>query len=90
VRTEGTDWSVGRADAKVVAVQVAAVAGVVATGSVDVYVNGTRRGTGTLDAAGTTTVTLPPSTRTALVTVRYEGDATYRSSLALPRILWIH
>ncbi|WP_407344639.1 glycoside hydrolase family 3 N-terminal domain-containing protein [Pengzhenrongella phosphoraccumulans] len=90
VRTEGTDWTVGRADAKVIAVQVAAVAGVVATGSVDVYVNGTRRGTGALDAAGTTSVTLPPSTRTALVTVRYEGDATYRSSLALPRILWIH
>ena len=89
VRTDGTDWSVDHRDAKVISVQVVAVAGVVPTGSVDVYVNGSRRATGTLDTSGTATVTLPTSTRTALVTVRYTGDATYSSSLALPRILWV-
>ena len=89
VRTDGTDWSVGHRDAKVISVQVVAVAGVVPTGSVDVYVNGSRRATGTLDTSGTATVTLPTSTRTALVTIRYTGDATYSSSLALPRILWV-
>ena len=60
VRTDGTDWTVRRTDPKDVHVQVAGVAGVTPTGTVDVWVNGARRkGSATLDARGTAVVTLP-------------------------------
>ena len=59
VRTDGTDWTVRRSDPKQVHVQVAGVAGVTPTGTVDVWVNGSRKGSATLDARGTAVVTLP-------------------------------
>ncbi|MBO3100774.1 glycoside hydrolase family 3 N-terminal domain-containing protein [Cellulomonas fengjieae] len=87
VRTDGTDWTVGRSDPKVVLVQVAGVAGVTPTGTVDVWVNGSRRGSATLDARGSAEVTLPAGTRTSLVLVTYAGDRTYLPWIGAPRLL---
>ena len=49
------------------------VAGVTPTGTVDVWVNGTRKGSATLDPRGTAVVTLPKGTKTSLVVVTYCG-----------------
>jgi beta-glucosidase len=89
VRTYGTDWTVRRADPKVVEVQVGPVAGVTPSGSVDVYANGVRVASGTLGPDGTTSVPLPDRTRTSLVLVVYRGDATFTPALAWPAILWV-
>jgi beta-glucosidase len=78
---------VRRADPKQVHVQVTGVTGVVPTGSVDVWVNGSRKGSATLDARGTAVVTLPAGTRTSLVLVTYGGDASYLPWIGTPRIL---
>ena len=53
--------------------QVAGVAGVTPTGTVDVWVNGVRKATAALDARGAAVVTLPKGTRTSLVVVTYGG-----------------
>lgn len=87
VRTDGTDWTVRRGDDKSVHVQVGATAGVAPTGTVDVWVNGRRGGSATLDADGHAVVDLPRSTRTSIVLVTYGGDGTYLPSLAAPRVL---
>lgn len=87
VRTDGTDWSVGRADPKTVEVQVAGVEGVPPTGEVEVWVNGRRGATVDLPPDGTVAVTLPRSTRTGLVLVVYRGDASYLPAVAPPRLL---
>ncbi len=87
VSTAGTDWTLRRADPKQVHVQVTGVAGVVPTGTVDVWVNGARKGSATLDASGTAIVTLPTSTRTALVLVTYAGDSTYVPWIGSPHLL---
>ncbi len=87
VSTDGTDWSVRARDPKVVQVQVSGVPGIAPTGTVDVWANGTRRGTATLDAAGHATVTLPSSTRTSLVVVTYRGDDSYLPWASLPHLL---
>ncbi|NUU18862.1 glycoside hydrolase family 3 [Cellulomonas humilata] len=87
VRTDGTDWTVRRSDPKQVHVQVAGVAGVTPTGTVDVWVNGSRKGSATLDARGTAVVTLPTSTRTAVVLVTYAGDPTYLPWIGAPHLL---
>ena len=86
-RTDGTDWTVRRSDPKDVQVQVTGVAGVTPTGTVDVWVNGMRRGSATLDARGTAVVTLPKSTTTSLVVVSYGGDRTYLPWIAAPHLL---
>ncbi|KQR11975.1 glycoside hydrolase family 3 N-terminal domain-containing protein [Cellulomonas sp. Leaf334] len=87
VGTDGTDWTVRRSDPKDIHVQVTGVAGTVPTGTVDVWVNGLRRGTATLDARGTAVVTLPKGTSTSLVVVTYAGDRTYLPWLAAPHLL---
>lgn len=87
VTTNGTDWSVRRADVKQVHVQVTGVAGVAPTGTVDVWVNGARKGSATLDSRGTAVVTLPVGTRTSLVLVTYGGDRTYLPWIAAPHLL---
>ncbi|WP_456786766.1 glycoside hydrolase family 3 N-terminal domain-containing protein [Cellulomonas sp. P5_C5] len=87
VRTDGTDWTVRRTDPKDVHVQVTGVAGVVPTGTVDVWVNGARKGSATLDARGTAVVALPKGTRTSLVVVTYTGDRTYLPWIAPPHLL---
>ncbi|GIG23082.1 hypothetical protein Cch01nite_38060 [Cellulomonas chitinilytica] len=87
VTTDGTDWTVRAKDPKTVQVQVSGVPGLTPTGTVDVWVNGARRGTATLDAAGHATVTLPSSTRTSLVVVTYRGDDSYLPWASLPHLL---
>ncbi|WP_162250299.1 glycoside hydrolase family 3 N-terminal domain-containing protein [Cellulomonas sp. Root485] len=87
VGTDGTDWTVRRTDPKDIHVQVAGVAGVTPTGTVDVWVNGARRGSATLDARGTAVVTLPKGTTTSLVVVTYAGDRTYLPWIAAPHLL---
>ncbi|WP_156043749.1 Ig-like domain repeat protein [Cellulomonas sp. URHE0023] len=89
VLTDGTDWSVGRSDPKVVHAQLTRVAGVEPTGTVVVWVNGMRKGTATLDAAGEAVVHLATSTRTALVAVTYSGDRTFLPWLASPHLLTV-
>ncbi|WP_456825420.1 hypothetical protein [Cellulomonas sp. P5_E12] len=68
-------------------VQVAGVVGVTPTGTVDVWVNGVRKGSGTLDARGTAVVTLPVGTTTSLVVVTCGGDASYVPWIGAPRLL---
>ena len=87
VGTDGTDWTVRRTDPKDVHVQVTGVAGVTPTGTVDVWVNGARKGSATLDARGTAVVTLPKGTTTSLVVVTYAGDRTYLPWIAAPHLL---
>ncbi len=87
VRTDGTDWTLRRGDPKQVHVQVTGVADVTPTGRVDVWVNGARKGSATLDGRGAAVVTLPTSTRTSLVVVTYAGDDTYLPWAAVPRLL---
>lgn len=87
VRTDGTDWSVGRSDPKVVHVQVTGVAGVEPTGSVTVWVNGMRKGTVALDPSGDAAIPLATSTKTAVVVVTYSGDGTYLPWVASPHLL---
>jgi len=77
VRTDGTDWSVGRADRKAVHVQVTGVAGVEPSGKVVVRVNGVIKGTATLDPAGEAVVPLARATTSALVVITYGGDRTF-------------
>lgn len=88
VRTDGTVWSVGLQDPKVVEIQVQGVAGRVPTGTVDVDVNGARMASATLDATGTAGLTLPVGTGTSLIVVTYRGDATYTAVVAPARVLW--
>jgi beta-glucosidase len=66
---------------------VTGVANVVPTGTVDVWVNGARKGSATLDARGTAVVRLPQGTRTSLVVVTYAGDRTYLPWIATPHLL---
>ena len=87
VRTDGTEWTVRRGDPKDVHVQVADVAGVAPTGTVDVWVNGSRKRSATLDGRGTAVVTLPKGTKSALVVVTYAGDPTYLPWVAAPHLL---
>ena len=51
------------------------------------WVNGSRKGTATLDARGTAVVTLPIGTRTSLVLVTYGGDPTYLPWIGSPHLL---
>lgn len=87
VSTAGTDWFVSRHDAKVVKVQVRPVAGVTPTGTVDVWVNGAKKGSATLGTDGRASVTLPRSTRTSIVVVTYGGDGTFAPSISFPALL---
>lgn len=87
VRVDGTDWSVRRVDPKVIRIQVLGAAGVEPTGKVEVWVNGSRAGSATLDPSGEAVVNLASSTRTALVVVTYRGDETYLPWIASPRLL---
>ena len=87
VTTDGTDWTVRATDPKTVHVQVSGIPGLAPTGTVDVWMNGARRGTATLDPAGQATVTLPSSTRTSLVVVTYRGDDSYLPWASLPHLL---
>ncbi|WP_155859410.1 glycoside hydrolase family 3 N-terminal domain-containing protein [Cellulomonas sp. KRMCY2] len=89
VRTDGTDRTVRRSDPKVVEVQVGPVAGVVPTGTVDVYANGVRAASAALRPDGTASVALPARTRTALVLVVYRGDVTFAPGMARPMVLWV-
>lgn len=89
VTTDGTDWSVRRDEPKVIQAQVAGVAGVVPTGTVDVYVSGKRTASGVLGADGTVAVTLPDRTRTSIVVVAYRGDETYTPGFSRPRLLFV-
>ena len=87
VRTDGTDWTVRRSDPKDIQVQVTGVAGVTPTGTVDVWVNGSRKGSATLDGRGTAVVTLPKGITSALVVVTWAGDPTYLPWIAAPHLL---
>jgi beta-glucosidase len=87
VGTDGTDWTVRRGDPKDVHVQATGVAEVTPTGTVDVWVNGSRKGSATLDPRGTALVSLPKGTRSALVVVTYAGDGTYLPWVAAPHPL---
>lgn len=87
VRTDGTDWWVGASDPKAIRIQVAGLAGVAPTGTVVVWLNGVRRGSAPLDRFGEAVVSLPISTKAALVVVSYAGDATFAPWIARPRLL---
>jgi beta-glucosidase len=87
VSTHGTDWSVRRGEVVRVEVHVSGVAGVTATGDVDVLVNGRRAAGAILGADGRASVRLPAGTRTSLVTVLYRGDGTYTPAMGWPRLL---
>ncbi|WP_196804602.1 Ig-like domain-containing protein [Cellulomonas sp. URHD0024] len=87
VRTDGTDWSVGRSKPKAIRIQVTGFAGVPPTGTVVVWVNGVRKGSAILDRFGQADVRLASSTKNSVVVVTYAGDATFVPWAASPHLL---